>query len=93
MNNEEGEADVPTISERAMVNVPTPEPKAKHQKDGTHGLIIGGPFENEVELDPELLKHGFVRGHKMRWHEYSIHDRGDGTKFFLYSGSRTTLNG
>jgi len=61
--------------------------------DGTHGLVIGGPFDDTVELDPALLKDGFVRGKDMRWHEYTVKDRGDGTKFFLYSGSRETLNG
>ena len=63
-------------------------------KDGTHGLIIGGPFENEIETNPTLLKEGFVRASNkdMRWHEYSVHARGDGTKFFLYSGSREGIN-
>lgn len=61
--------------------------------DGTHGLIIGGPFDDQVELDPKLLQNGFVRGHQMRWHEYIVKDRGDGSKFFLYSGSRERLNG
>lgn len=60
--------------------------------DGTHGLIIGGPFEGQIELDEALLKDGFVRGHNMRWHEYSVHNRGNGTKFFLYGGSREKLN-
>ncbi len=62
-------------------------------KDGIHGIVIGGPFENEVITEPDLLKNGFVRGHKMRWHEYTVHTRPEGTKFFLYSGSREHLNG
>ena len=70
----------------------TPQPKSKSEKDGTHGLIIGGPFDDQIELITECLDSGFVRGHNMRWHEYSVHARPDGTKFFLYSGSRDRLN-
>ena len=63
-------------------------------KDGTHGLIIGGPFENEIELDPRFLDDGFIRGcnRDMKWHEYRAHTRPDGTKFFLYGGSRGDPN-
>lgn len=60
--------------------------------DGTHGLVLGGPFDDTVVLDKDLLKDGFVQGHDMKWHEYSVQTRPDGTKFFLYSGSRETLN-
>lgn len=73
--------------------VSTPEPKSKAEKDGTHGLIIGGPFDDEIELDLELLVKGFVRGYHNRWHHYAVHERGDRTKFFLYCGSSETLNG
>ena len=63
--------------------------------DGTHGLVVGGPFENEIVTDPEFLKNGFMRGSNkdFRWHEYTVHERGDGTKLFLYAGSRESING
>ena len=86
------ESDVPTINELSTLWVTTPEPKAKWEKDGTPGLIIGGPFDNKIELDAELLKNGFIRGHNMRWHEYKVHVRPDKSKFFLYAGSREKLN-
>ena len=70
----------------------TPQPKSKSEKDGTHGLIIGGPFDGNIELASDLLKSGFVKAHEMCWHEYKVHTRPDGTKFFLYSGSRNRLN-
>ena len=31
----------------------TPQPKSKSEKDGTHGLIIGGPFDGNIELESE----------------------------------------
>ena len=102
MNLEDGEADLPTISERSTVWAPTPEPETEWEKkiitfdlkeDSAHGLIIGGPFDRKIELDPNSLEKGFVRAHNMKWHEYHVFDRGDGTKFFLYSGSREKLNG
>ena len=67
--------------------------KVTETKDGDHGLIIGGPFDSTLELDPALLDKGFVRAHNMRWHEYHMYSRGDGTKFFLYAGSKERLNG
>lgn len=68
------------------------KPKSRYEKDGTHGLIIGGPFDGRIEFDPELLKKGFMRGHNMQWHEYTVYNRPDGTKFFLYGGCRGRLN-
>lgn len=53
-----------------------------------HGLIIGGPFDGQIETDERFLADGFQRGHKMRWHQYTVYTRPDGTKFFLYSGVR-----
>ena len=60
--------------------------------DGKHGLIIGGPFDGKIETTPEFMSNGFLRGHGGMWHEYSVHERPDGTRFYLYSGSRERLN-
>ena len=60
--------------------------------DGKHGAIYGGPFDGDIELDPKLLETGFVRGFEMKWHEYAVYTRPEGTKFFMYSGKREQLN-
>ena len=57
-----------------------------------NGLIIGGPFDGQIETSPEILRDGFVRGQGMMWHEYRVHERPGGTRFFLYSGARERLN-
>ena len=57
-----------------------------------HGLLVGGPFDGDVESDPRFFKEGLMKGKDFVWHEYSVKERPDGTKFFLYSGSRGSLN-
>ena len=60
-----------------------------------HGLVIGGPDDGKIVTSSDYLKDGYVVGSNkdMRFHEYNVYERPNGTKFFLYSGSRRHLNG
>lgn len=73
--------------------MPTTEEGGRKRGDvSAHGLIIGGPLDGVIETDPNFLERGFMKAKAGKWHEYSVYERPDGTNFFLYAGSRRTLN-
>lgn len=57
--------------------------------DSIHGLILGGPDDGKINTEERLMETGYVRySHDdERFHFYAIHERGDGTKLFIYNGS------
>ena len=67
-----------------------------NNRDGEHGLVVGGPLDDTIIKGEELHEYieakGFMKGKFMRWHEYQWHERGDGTGLFVYCGSREHLN-